>query len=279
MEKTCPKIIDSHAHLNFYVFKDDKDQIIQEAEKRGAWVINVGSNFETSRKAVEIAQDYSIGIYSAVGVHPIHVQNEEFDEECFRDLAQNNERVIAIGETGLDYYHIYFDNKGISEPQAQKIKEQQKNLFRKHLELSRILNLPLIFHCRDQKENDAYLEMIDILNEFRESHHDFELRGVIHCFSADLGIAKMFLNLGFLIGFTGIITFSKQFDEVIKNLPLDKILVETDCPYLSPEPKRGERNLPQNVFYVAERIAQLKDIGVEKVKQQTVENTRNLFRI
>jgi len=279
MNKEGPKIIDSHAHVNFYVFANDKDQVLMEAKESGTWVINVGSNFETSRKALEIAQDFTIGVYSAIGIHPIHVSHEEFDEECMLDLARNNSGVVGIGETGLDYFHINRGDEKISAKEKEEVIEKQKKLFIDHLELARKLNLPVILHCRSHEGNDAYEDMLEILSDFKSKYDDFDLRGVIHCYTGNLAIAKMFINLGFCVGFTGVITFTKDYDEVVGNLPMEKILIETDCPYLAPEPKRGKRNEPKYVRYVSKKIAELKSLDENEVNEFTVQNTRELFGI
>jgi TatD DNase family protein len=278
-------LIDSHSHVNFNTFKDDHDEVIKRALDKNIWLINVGSQYSTSERAVKIAENYPTGVFAAIGLHPIHLEKgmvneeetqfktvkEDFILENYRLLARQP-KVVAIGETGLDYYRLNITNQSEKE-----IKDKQKKVFREHLILANELNLPLILHCRGSKDNpkDAYEEMLEILAEQKD------LRGVIHCFGSSLEIAQRFFDLGFYIGFTGIITFEKanKLQEVVKNLPLEKILIETDCPYLAPEPYRGKRNEPMYVEFVARKIADIKKIEFKEVANITVKNTIKLFRL
>jgi TatD DNase family protein len=273
-----PYLIDSHVHLGFEAFCDDWQEVLGEALEKKIWVVNVGAGFDTSRKAVEIAQGYSSGVYAAVGTHPIHVLEEDFSQEIFWDLATNNERVVAIGETGLDYFHLLSDQGKLAKTVSpKKVKEKQKKVLRGHLELARITNKPLIFHCRHFKNWDAHLDFLKVLEDFSIERHDFILRGVMHCYTGNLSLAQAYLKLGLYLGFTGIITFSSDLEEVIRETPLERILVETDCPYLSPDPKRGERNVPINVRYVASKIAEIKGVSLEEVAKVTTRNAFDLF--
>jgi TatD DNase family protein len=278
-------LIDSHSHVNFNAFKEDHDEVIKRALDKNIWLINVGSQYSTSERAVKIAENYPNGVFAAVGLHPIHLEEgmvdeeeaqfktvqEDFILENYRLLARQS-KVVAIGETGLDYYRLDVANRSEKE-----IKDRQKKVFREQLVLANELNLPLIFHCRGSKENpeDAYKEMLEILSEHKG------LKGVIHCFGSTLEIAQKFIDLGFYIGFTGIITFEKaqKLQEVVKNLPLEKILVETDCPYLAPEPYRGKRNEPMYVEFVARKIAEIKGTDFDKVADVTTRNVKELFKI
>ena len=282
-------IIDSHAHLNFEDFKNDWPEIIADCQKENVWLINVGSQLATSRKAVEIADKYKKGIYAAVGLHPIHVSGsnfhpEEFDVANYRDLIKNSKKVVAVGETGLDFYH-----------DAENI-DNQKKVFIKLLNLAKEFKLPVILHARNSRDNkkDAYEEILEILAIKRYSDKDIRdpasipinrdygvVRGVIHCFGGTVKQAKAFLVLGFYIGFTGVITFPKTeaLAGIIKVLPLDKILIETDSPYLAPVPFRGQHNRPQYVRFVAEEIAKIKQIDYNEVVRQTGENAINLFNL
>ncbi len=284
MPSTSPKIIDSHAHLNFSDFDKDRDTILDSTLDSGTWVINVGSNFETSRKAVEIAQRHSQGVYAAVGVHPIHVLDEGSSREAMLDLIQNNENVVAIGEIGLDYFHLESEKGKLNadEKDAQFMavtKKKQQALLSQQLDLARTVNLPVIFHCRHYENYDAHHDILKVLEKFSTLYQNFKLQGVMHCYTGNLQLAEIYLRLGLHIGFTGIITFSNDYNEIIKAIPLERILIETDSPYLSPEPKRGKRNVPENVKYVAEKIAEIKGIKVSKVRKQTIENTRALFSL
>lgn len=276
-------LFDSHAHVNFKPFEKDRQEVIQRALDNKINIINVGSQFSTSKRAIEIADGYQNGVYAAIGLHPIHLEDqiyqdqidseeiefrtraEKFNLNEYRKLAQEK-KVVAFGETGFDFYHIQNKDK-------QKIIELQGATLLAHLNLAQEFNKPVILHCRD-----AYGEMLQFLQKNGQ-----KISGVLHCYSGSLEQAKKYLNLGLYLGFTGIITFkNKSLDslrEVVKYVPLDKILVETDCPYLTPEPFRGKRNEPMYVKYVAEKIAEIKRISLASVEEQTTKNVNKLFKI
>lgn len=274
-------LIDTHAHINFNAYKNDSDEVIKRALEKNIWMINVGSQWETSCRAVDYSQKYNKGVYASVGLHPIHLEEadidfgesansgfktrkENFDFNRYLGLAKN-QKVVAIGEIGLDYK----TPNAISDRRlAEEIKEKQKSVFGEQIKLAKELNLPIIFHCRS-----AYDDLIKILEE------DGNLKGVIHCFCGNLGIAQKFLTLGFYLGFNGLITFSDQYDEVIKEMPLEKILLETDCPYLAPAPYRGKRNEPLYVVGVAQKIAEIKKVSFEEVIGQTTTSALDVFGI
>lgn len=277
-------IIDTHAHLNFKDFRQDLDEILQRAKEAGVVkVINVGSQLSTSERAVEMAQKYS-ECYAAIGLHPIHLEHveveeegskfisraEEFDYEIYKKLASNL-KVVAIGECGLDFFHIPH------ELDQEKVIQKQKEVFKQHIELARELNLPLILHCRGVKENpdQAYREMLEVLDEEKY------FKGVIHCFGASLAIAQEFIKRGFYVGFTGVVTFknAKELQNVAREIPLNRILIETDCPYLAPEPHRGQRNEPAYVVEVGKKIAELKNLEFSEVDKQIEKNTFELFNL
>lgn len=261
-------MIDTHAHLNFQAFKDDYSQVIKENFESGLKaVINVGSNLETSEKAIKISREFE-NCYVAVGLHPIHVEDEEFKRNKYKELIEKNkDKIKAIGETGLDFYH------------SKKNIEKQKQVFLKHLGLAREFNLPAILHCRGSKESpkDAYLELLKIVKELKKTSF-----GVLHCFSADWEIAQEFLKLGFYLGFDGPITFknaSPELLQAVEKTPLNRILLETDCPFLAPEPYRGQRNQPVYVRFMARKIAELKNIDFNQVVKTTTESAKKLFRL
>jgi len=226
----------------------------------------VSSNFLTSQKAIEIAKECN-ECYAAVGLHPIHVKDEDFDTNKYTAIIKTSIKYIkAIGETGLDFYH------------SDENKNEQIKVLRQHIELANRFALPLILHCRGSRENskDAYLELLKILNSSES------IVGVIHCFTSNWQIAQRFLKIGLYIGFTGVITFKnadKELLEVVENTPLDRILTETDCPYLSPEPHRGERNEPSNVLFTAKKIAEIKNIFLEEIDEITTTNAKKLFNL
>jgi len=278
-------LIDTHAHVNFNVFKNDADKIIQNSLAENVWMIIVGADYKTSKRAFEYANKYEKGVYVAVGLHPMHLsvikaegddyhfttRGEEFNYDAYEKLAKF-EKVVAIGEIGLDYYYIN-NNKNIKE-----IKKLQKQVFIKQLLLARRLDLPVIIHCRK-----AHDDMFNILKEFKQENKElFNINkpwGVMHCFSGDENLAWKYFGLGLLISFTGLITFSKQWDDLIRKLPNDKFLVETDCPFMTPEPFRGKRNQPDFVKLTAKRIADIKCVSIEKIAKWTTNNSKGLFKI
>jgi len=277
-------LIDTHAHLNFSAYKDDLDKVIKRTLNENIWMINIGSKYETSKRAVEIAERYKEGVYAAVGLHPIYsiaglvkiktdpeegnfvAGEEDFDKEKYKRLAESK-KVVAVGEIGLDYYY-----RPKTKRKLELFKEKQKEVFLEQLNFAQELKLPVIFHCRT-----AHNDLIKILNyTLQTTHH--KLNGVIHCFTGNWQQAKEYLDMGFCLGFNGIV-FKLHLDEIIKKTPLEKILIETDCPYLTP-PEAGEkRNEPIFVKYIAEKIAKIKNIDYEKIAEFTTINARNLFGI
>lgn len=249
-------LIDTHAHVNFNAFKEDAQEVIRRSLDNNVWMINVGSQYETSKRAVEIAERYEKGVLAAVGLHPIHAQNE-FDYQKYKKLAESK-KVVAIGEIGLDYKKEY-----------SSFKEKQKEIFLRQLDLAQELNLPVIFHCRM-----AHDEIIDIL---KDKIKDFNFEGVIHCFTGNPEQAKKYLDMGLYLGFNGII-FKFDCDKIIENTPLERILIETDCPYLTP-PLESGRNEPFYVKHVVERIAKIKNLGYEEIAKATTQNAKKLFKI
>ncbi|MCD4705970.1 TatD family hydrolase, partial [bacterium] len=198
-------------------------------------------------------------------------RKENFDYNNYEKLAVNN-KVVAIGEIGLDYFHIKdraVDE--ISDEQEKKIKEEQKEIFIKQFKLAQELNLPVMIHCRD-----AHNDLIEILQKLKIDYP--QAKGVIHCFNQNLIIAKKYFDLDFLISFTGIVTFAKGFDW-IKDIPEDRFMIETDAPYLTPNPHRGERNEPVYVKYIAKKIAEIRNTSFEKVAKITTQNAKNFFQI
>ncbi len=252
-------LIDTHAHLNFNAYKDDVNEVIKKTLGNNVWMVNVGSQYSTSKRAVEIAGGYEKGVYTAVGLHPIHVYKEEFYYEKYKELAKSP-KVVAIGEIGLDYKseYVFF-------------KEKQKEVFLKQLDLAKELNLPVIFHCRM-----AHEDLIEILNT-KYKIQDATFRGVIHCFTGTWEEAKKYLDMGLHLGFNGII-FKLNLDEIIEKTPFEKMVVETDCPYLTPPPMAG-RNEPLYAKYVAEKIAKIKKKSYEEISEITTENAKKLFNL
>lgn len=253
-------LIDSHAHLYDKQFDEDRDKIIKGfKDDRLELVINVGADLDSSKNAVLLSEEYDT-IYAAVGVHPHDVKTMDEDSiETLKQLSKQG-KVVAIGEIGLDYY---YDNSP---------RDLQKKWFREQIKLAKELDLPIIVHSRDASQ-DVY--------EIIKEEQDGNLTGVIHCFSESIERAVEYIKLGFYISLGGPVTFknAKTPKEVARKVPLDRLLIETDSPYLTPHPHRGKRNEPGNVRYVAEEIAYLKEISYEKLRNATNENTKRLFRI
>lgn len=280
-------LIDTHAHINFRDFKDDADEVIQRSLQNNIWIILVGSEYKTSKRAVNYADKYKQGVYSTVGLHPIHLEDAIIEDQnsgyCFtthaekflinnyKQLAQS-EKVVAIGEIGLDYYHIDL-NKDIL-----KIKKKQQDIFIQQLKLAIDLNLPVIIHCRE-----SHNDVLAILQDFKEKYHNILTNskpwGVIHCFSGNEDSAKKYFELGLAISFTGLITFNAQWDDLISNMSLDRLMIETDCPYMTPKPHRGERNEPIFVKYIAQKIAQLRKLSIEEISKITTDNAKKFFNL
>lgn len=251
-------MIDTHAHVNFEAYKDDADEVIRRSLDNDTWIINVGSQYSTSKRAVELAEKYEKGIYAAIGLHPIYAR-DGFNYKQYEKLAQSS-KVVAIGEIGLDYKEEY-----------ASFKEEQKEIFLRQLELAKELRLPIIFHCRM-----AHKDLIEILDKQKAGNSE-QLKGVVHCFTGSLSQAEKYLEMGFYLGFNGII-FKMNLDDIIKKAPLDKILIETDCPYLTPPQVEG-RNEPSYVKYVVKEIARIKNTSYEKISKITAENAQKLFNI
>lgn len=249
-------LIDTHAHLNFKAYKDDVDEAIKRSLNHNIEMINVGSGYETSKRAIEIAKGHKQGVYATVGLHPIHIQ-DEFNYEKYKELAQSSNKVVAIGEIGLDYKSEYL-----------AFKEQQKKIFLEQLKLAQELRLPIIFHCR--------MAHNDLIQELQAMNYKPE--GVVHCFTGNKEQAKQYLKMGLYLGFNGII-FNLNLDEVIAKTPLEKILLETDCPFLTPPQEGDKRNEPIYLKYIAEKIAQIKKIDYLEVTKTTSENAKKLFKI
>ena len=276
-------LIDTHAHVNFRDFKNDAKEVIKRALDENIWMINVGAERKTSERAVEMAEEYGEGVFAAVGLHPSHLieqdveyeengetvkyksKPEEFNHDFYLNLAKNK-KVVAIGECGLDYFRTA----------NESFKQKQKEVFVKHLELAKEVNKPIIIHCRN-----AHEDLLEILRLEAELPS-----GVMHFFTGAPEQAKNYIDLGFYISFSGVVTFPLRkgetagaYDEIIKNIPLEKILVETDCPFVAPIPYRGKRNEPVFVKHTAQKIADLRKLSFEEVARQTTQNAQNLFKV
>ena len=251
--------VDTHAHLDFDTYDEDREKVIQRAiENQVLAIITIGTDLETSKQAILLAEKYA-SIFAAVGIHPSDCANlNDKDFEFIKELA-GHEKVVAIGEIGLDYYHMHAE------------KDIQQNAFKKQIAIARELNLPMIIHNRDSHE-----DMLKILNE--EGVKD--IGGVMHSFSGDLEFLNKIIAMNMYVSFTGNITFKKSTsDELVKKVPIENLLLETDCPFLTPVPLRGKRNEPAFIVHSAKKIAELKEIEPELLGRITSENAKTLFKL
>ena len=253
-------IFDTHAHYDDEAFQEDRDELLNSLSTHGIEaVVNVGASIQTTKNTLELMKKYPF-VYGTVGVHPS--ETEELNDNLMDWLTHvsGEKKVVAIGEIGLDYYW--------KEPDP----EIQKHWFVRQLQLAREVKLPVIIHSRD-----AAQDTLDIMKAEKAG----EIGGVIHCFSYGTEMAREYLNMGFYLGIGGVVTFNngRKLKEVVEYMPLDRIVLETDCPYLSPVPNRGKRNSSLNLPYVAEAIGQIKGISPEEVIKITNQNARNLYRL
>lgn len=250
--------VDTHAHLNDEAFKNDLEQVIKKSlDNRVKKLIVVGFNKQTNLEAIKLANKYPF-IYATVGIHPSNVNEYSKDSIDLLESQLQENKVVAVGECGLDYYW-YKDNK-----------ELQKEVFLKQVAFSYKYKLPLIIHSRD-----AIQETYDLLKGFNKP-----LFGIMHGYSGSLEMAWKFIKLGFKLGIGGVVTFNKAntIKEVVKNVQLSNLVLETDCPYLTPHPYRGKRNEPSNIPLIAQAIADIKQIDIEEVMTKTTKNIEGILR-
>lgn len=253
------KIFDSHAHYDDEAFDEDRDSVIEEIKQSGViGVLNCGASLKGAEDSVNLANKYDF-FYAAVGIHPEHA--DKFNDEVLGKIKKlaENKKVKAIGEIGLDYYY-----------EENPKREVQKNVFSVQMNLAKELKLPVIIHDRD-----AHEDTLNILKEFPE------VTGVIHCFSGSAEFARECLKLGYYIGFTGVVTFknAKKIVEAARAVPLDKMLVETDCPYMTPTPFRGKRNKSDYIKYIIEKLSEIKGVEEEEISDITIRNVENMLSL
>jgi TatD DNase family protein len=274
---------DTHAHVNFNAYKDDGMEVLKRSLEGDVFVMNVGSQYSTSKRAVEYAHKFKTGIWSAIGIHPVHLKKgsfthidpeelteeeipttgEIFDWEKYLELARD-EKVLAIGEIGLDYHHF---EEGDDQDFLKNL--QQETLI-EFIKLANEVQKPVMLHCWD-----GYDDLLDILQKY-----PVDKRGILHSFIGSYKTANKFIELGYKIGINGIATYGESYDRLIKEVTLENIVIETDCPYLTPRPlERGLRNEPIFVKEVAKKIAEVKNISVEKVAKITSENACAVLNI
>lgn len=271
-------LIDTHAHVNFNAFKDDGEDVLRRSLDAGMSVVNVGSQYSTSKRAVEYVHKFETGIFAAVGIHPVHLKKgsfthvdpnelteeeipttgEIFEKEKYLQLAKD-EKVVAIGEIGLDYHHF---EEGDDE---EFLKNLQKETLIKFIDLANEVEKPVMLHCWD-----AYDDLLEILQS-----HPVLKRGIVHSFIGSYKTANKFIDLGYALGLNGIITYGESYDRLIREIDLKNIVIETDCPYLTPRPlEKGIRNEPLFVKQIAQKIADVKGTSLEEVARVTSQNAK-----
>lgn len=259
-------IFESHAHYDDRQFDVDREKLLESLPFQNVGVIvNVGSDIRSSKESITLAHQYDY-IYAAIGVHPDEVDTmKEADMEELSHMAKED-KVVAIGEIGLDYFR----------KEGNAYKSVQKEWFCRQLDLAKEIEKPVIIHSRDAAE-----DTIQILRDFRKENPQIENPGVIHCYSYSPELAKEYVAMGFYIGIGGVVTFknAKKLVETVAQIPLERILVETDSPYLCPEPNRGKRNDSSQIRYVIDRIADIRGIAPEEVEKQTEMNARKMYRL
>lgn len=258
-------MIDSHAHVNDSAFDADRAEVYARAQAANVvgW-IEVGTTLNESEQAIQLAQQYP-SVYATVGVHPHHYDDiSDKDWDMLSNFAVS-QKVVAIGEVGFDFY------RGGSL-------EKQQVVLKRFIDLAQTYKLPIVFHIRNGETIDAHDALIQLLSSYSDTERP---RGVIHTYSGTVAQAKQYLDLGLYISFSGVITFKNagELISVAQYIPSDRMLIETDCPYLTPDPYRGKRNEPAYVYLVAQRLAEIRDMSVEDVMKQTEQNTRALFQI
>ncbi|MEX2053987.1 MAG: TatD family hydrolase [Candidatus Colwellbacteria bacterium] len=277
-----PKLIDVHTHLQFAAYGDTGDGAIKRALDKDIWLVNVGTQKDTSLSAVATAESHLEGVYASIGLHPIHTtkshhdtselgggeaakaftsKGEEFDFDFYKELGANK-KVVAIGECGLDYYRL-----------DRESKDKQFKAFEGQIELSKELGKPLMIHCRE-----AFGDLIMLLKKNRASLIT-DSPGINHFFAGSREDAKELMDLGFSFSFGGVITFARDYDEVIKYIGLDRIVLETDAPYVAPAPHRGKRNEPSFITHTAEKLAEILGKTVEEVEVVTTRNAKDILKI
>ena len=271
------KYFDAHTHINFVAYDEDREETINRCREQGVGMNVVGTQLDTSRSAVALAEKHD-HVFATIGLHPIHTaksyhdpkeldaenppaggftsRGEVFETAVYEALG-TSAKVIAVGECGLDYYRVERDTKDV-----------QVKAFIEQIELANRLSKPLMLHIRN-----AYDDALEVLKAHAK------VRGDVHFFAGDWGVAKKFLDEGYALSFTGVITFTHDYDEVVRNTPLDMILSETDAPYVTPVPHRGKRNEPAYVQMVVERIAEIKNQSVEVVQEAILANAERVFQV
>lgn len=262
------KYFDIHSHLYFKDFDTDREQVILNMKEKGIYTVSIGTNLETSKQAIKLAEENE-NLFASVGLHPADFKEYKFEED-FKTLVKHP-KVVCIGECGFDYFRLEGDLK--------EAKNIQREIFEQQIRLAIENKKALMLHCRPSKGSmDAYLDTVDVLKRYKKEFGSV-LFGNAHFFAGDLSILKEFLDLGFTVSFTGVITFTNDYDDLIKYTPPDMIHAETDSPFVAPNPFRGKRNSPEYIEEVVNKIAEIKSLDKEVVKEQLIKNACKLFGI
>ena len=266
--------IDTHTHLNLKAFKDDWKEVVAASKKAGVGkILVVGTELESSEKAVKMAEKNE-GLFAVVGFHPHHCKGLDVLGEMIEELEKLTEskKVVAIGECGLDY-HVYRNTKYENTKITEEQKRLQKQVFGKQIQLAKKLDLPLVIHNRE-----AQKDILDVIDHFCKNDGEYP-KGVFHCMSGSVKFLRQVLDKGFFVGIDGNVTYSGEVEALAREVPLERLLIETDSPWLTPAPYRGLRNSPVNVKIVADSIARIKNVNVERVRASTAKNAEALFNL
>lgn len=263
--------IDIHSHLHDKAFDSDREAVLSRMRESGVATITVGTDFAESQKAVSLAEKHD-DVWATIGVHPTDTDGKSFNNEAFLALAKHP-KVVAVGECGLDYFRLENEHaKGNIESIDEEV-DRQQGLFEEQIALAVAAKKPLMLHGRPRKGTmDAYEDMLQMLK-------NYDGAGNVHFFSGDTAIAKRFLHLGFTLSFTGVLTFTHDYDEVVKYIPLDYLHAETDAPYVAPAPYRGKRNEPVYVIETVKALARIRGEAEETVKAQLIANAKRTFSV
>jgi len=254
-----PRYFDIHSHLNISDYSSDLDKVVKRLKETETHTIVIGTDFESSKNAVDLADKYA-EIYACIGIHPVDNSRQSFEKEKFEKLVKHP-KTVAVGECGMDFFH------------ADKTQdyERQKKLFLDQVEFALVHNKPIMVHARD-----AYKELLEILEPIKKEYGT-KLRGNVHFFAGSAEVAQKFFDIGFAISFTGVITFTHDYNEIIKSAPLHMIMSETDAPYVAPIPYRGKRNEPSYVSEVVKKIAEIRGEDAEAVRAALVNNALSMI--
>jgi len=285
-------MFDAHTHTHFAAFEKDYKEVINRALKAGVGLINVGTQIDTSRRAIEVAHEFeNEPVYATVGLHPTHTEKsyhdsqelgggdaakafvsrgEDFDASEYLKMARDS-KVVAIGECGLDYYRL----ENLDSKQVAETKAKQMAVFIEHAKIAEAVQKPLMIHCRPSKgTDDAYEDLLELL---QTTHYN--LQTISHFYVGSPHVTKHMIEAGFYFTFGGVITFSRDYDEQIKMIPDDRILLETDAPYVAPQSKRGQRNEPAYVIEVAQKMAEIRGVSYDRIEEMIKANAKNIFHI